>query len=191
MNGYYKVRLKIFFANILFELIVNSIILLVAYFVDKLLLTILFYLPFHIFRVSFPKVFHSKIGKPLTNIISCGMFSCLAYFIAMRLMLPLNISIFSSVVVGMFINYVLYKIQDGLDQKKVKAHSLYELCKMNEEELRTYAVSKKVSEMMVDTLVLKLIYNYRWVDIRKERNYTRRGIDYHKKIIEKKLNIKF
>jgi hypothetical protein len=191
MDAYYKVRLKIFFANILFELIVNSIILIVAYFADKLLLTILFYIPFHTFRVSFPKVYHTKIGTPLMNIMGCGMFSSLCYFIAMRLMLPLCISIFSSVVVGILINHILFKIQDNFDSKKVKAHSLYELCKMSEDELRTYAVSKKLSEMMVDTLVLKLIYNYRWVDIRKERNYTRRGIDYHKKIIEKKLNIKF
>jgi hypothetical protein len=191
MNAYIKVKLKFIAMNIVFELIVNSIILSVAYLCNKLLITIAFYIPFHYFRHAFPKVYHSKIGNPLMNLIGCIIFSCLCYFVAMRLMLPINISIFSSVLVGMLINYTLYKIQDYLDLQLQHNKSLLNLCEMTEEQLRNYAISKGVSEMMVDTLVLKLKYNYRWVDIRKERNYTRRGMDYHKENLEKKLNIRF
>jgi hypothetical protein len=108
----------------------------------------------------------------------------------MKLMLPISVSIFSSVIVGISINYILYRIQDYIDLKKEVAKETINIYKMTEDELRKYAISKHLSEMMVDTLVLKVIHNYRWVDIRNERNYTRTGMDYHKKTIEKKLNIK-
>ena len=52
---------------------------------------------------------------------------------------------------------------------------------MSEEELRQYAQSKGLSEPICDTLVLKIIHNYRWVDIQKERKYSKTAIIYHKK----------
>ena len=142
MTAYTKVRLKIFAMNVIFELIVNSLILLLAFLVDKLLLTILFYLPFHCLRYAFPKVFHAKGGKPIVNLANCIMLSILCYFSAMKLMLPLCISIFSSVVVAILINFVLFKIQDYLDLKKKKAITLFDLCKMSEDDLRAYGISK-------------------------------------------------
>ena len=60
---------------------------------------------------------------------------------------------------------------------------------MSEEELRNYAKSKHLSEMMIDTLVLKVIHNYKWVEIQHERNYSKTAIIYHKKQICKTLNI--
>ena len=108
----------------------------------------------------------------------------------MKLMPTVNISIFFCVLVGAFINFILYKIQDYLDLKKEVAKETINIYKMTEEELRSYARSKHLSEMMIDSLVLKVIHNYRWCEIRTERNYTRTGMDYHKQTIEKKLNIK-
>ena len=61
---------------------------------------------------------------------------------------------------------------------------------MTEEELRNYAKSKHISENMIDTLVLRVIYNYKWVEIQQERNFTKDGIRYHKEQLNKKLNIK-
>ena len=60
-----------------------------------------------------------------------------------------------------------------------------ELYAMSEEELRTFARSKGLSEMIVDTLVLKVIHNYKWIEIQEERNYTKEGIRYHKNRIFK------
>ena len=106
-------------------------------------------------------------------------------------MLPIQISIFSSVLVGILMNYALYKLQDYLDLKKQVAKETINIYKMTEDELRKYAISKHLSEMMIDTLVLKVIHNYRWCEIMEERHYSRTAIKYHKKCIEKQLNIKF
>lgn len=66
-----------------------------------------------------------------------------------------------------------------------------DLYSMTEIELRNYAKSKGLSEPIIDTLVLKIIKNYRWVDIQNELNFTKDGIRYHKEKIIEKLDIKF
>lgn len=190
MTAYTKVRLKIFAINVIFELVVNSLILLLAFLADKLLLTLLFYIPFHCLRYAFPKVFHAKGGKPIVNLANCIMLSCLCYCSAMKLMLPLSISIFSSVLVAALINFILFKIQDYIDLKKKKATTLFDLCKMSEDDLRAYAISKHLSEALVDTLILRLKHNYRWCDIQAEKSYSKDGIRYHKETLQKVLGVK-
>lgn len=185
-----KIKLKLFAFDLTFELIVNSIILTMAYFSNKIVETLFFYLSWRVFRFAVPKIFHFKGKTPLMSILGCMVCSCLVFGVAIQLMLPISISIFLSVLVGILMNFILYKIQDYLDLKKEVAKETINIYKMTEDELRKYAISKHLSEMMVDTLVLKVIHNYRWVDIRNERNYTRTGMDYHKQTIEKKLNIK-
>lgn len=110
--------------------------------------------------------------------------------IATKLMFPVNISIFSSVIVGICINYLLYKAQDYLELKKQVAKQTIDIYKMTEDELRAYARSKCLSEMIIDTLILRVIHNYKWVEIQNERNYTKDGIRYHKEKINKTLGIK-
>lgn len=190
MKAYTKIRLKLFLMAFCFEVVLNSAILFTAYFVDKLLETLLFYVPFHLLRKAVPKVLHIKAKTPLMSILGCAFCSYLCFLVAMKFMIPVNISIFWCVLLGISINYFLYQVQEYIDLKKQVAKETINIYKMTEEELRKYAISKHLSEMMVDTLVLKVIHNYRWVDIRNERNYTRTGMDYHKKTIEKKLNIK-
>ena len=87
----------------------------------------------------------------------------------------------------MLINLALYKIQDYIDLKNKAVNDIYNL---NEEQLRNYAKGKGLSETIIDTLVLRVIHNYRWVDIQKELNYSKDGIRYHKEQISKKLNIR-
>lgn len=190
MQVYAKIRIKMFFLNLIFELLLNGLIFFVAYLCDKLLITALFYIPFHLLRYAFPKIFHARGEKPIVNLLRCVFFSCLCYFSAMKLMIPINISIFSSVIVGIFINYILYKIQDYIDLQRKDCKTLYDLCKMSEDDLRAYAISKHISENMVDTLVLRLKENYRWCEIQAERGYTKDGIRYHKETLQKILGVK-
>lgn len=190
MNAYAKVRLKIFALNLIFELILNGLILLIAYLCDKLLITALFYIPFHSLRYAFPKIFHARGCKPIYNLIHCGLLSTLCYFCAMRLSLPANISIFSGILVGILVNFVLYNAENVIASKRESCKTLYQLCQMTEDDLRAYAISKHIGEAMVDTLVLRLKQNYRWCDIRDERGYTKDGIRYHKETLERILGVK-
>ena len=186
-----KIKLKLFLFDLTFELIVNSVILTIAYFSNKIVETLLFYLAWRVIRFAVPKIFHFKGKTPLMSILGCMVCSCLVFGVAIQLMLPISISIFSSVLVGMLMNFIIYKIQDYLDLKKEVAKETINIYKMTEDELRKYAISKHLSEMMIDTLVLKVIHNYRWCEIMEERRYSRTAIKYHKKCIEKQLNIKF
>lgn len=186
-----KIKLKLFAFDLTFELIVNSIILTMAYFSNKVVETLFFYLSWRVFRFAVPKIFHFKGKTPLMSILGCMVCSCLVFGVAIQLMLPISISIFSSVLVGILMNFILYKIQDYLDLKKEVAKETINIYKMTEDELRKYAISKHLSEMIIDTLVLKVIHNYRWCEIMEERHYSRTAIKYHKKCIEKQLNIKF
>ena len=186
-----KIRLKLFIFDLTFELIVNSIILTMAYFSSKIVETLFFYLAWRVFRFAVPKIFHFKAKTPLMSILGCMVCSCIVFGIAIKFMLPISVSIFSSVLVGILMNTILYKIQDYFDLKKNIAKETINIYKMTEDELRKYAISKHLSEMMIDTLILKVIHNYKWCEIMQERNYSRTAIKYHKKCIENKLYIKF
>lgn len=190
MNAYAKVRLKIFALNLIFELILNGLILFTAYLCDKFLLTVLFYIPFHSLRYAFPKVFHARGCKPIYNLLHCALLSYLCYLVAMKLMLPLNISIFSSVIVGILVNFALYNVENVIANKRESAKTLYQLCQMTEDDLRAYAISKHIGENMIDTLVLRLKHNYRWCEIREARAYSKDGIRYHKETLERILGVK-
>ena len=186
-----RVRLKLFVMDLAFEIVVNSIILIVAWFSNRFIETLLFYISWAMFRYAVPKVFHIKhFKKPLMNVIGCAICSIACFVISIRFMLPISMSIFSSVVVGIWINYILYLLADYRDLRIAKSKNTIDIYKMTENELRNYAHSQGLSEMIVDTLILKVIHNYRWSEISKERNYTKEGVRYHKQRIQKVLNIK-
>ena len=190
MNAYAKIRLKIFALNLTFELIVNGLIFLVAFLCDKVLFTALFYIPFHSFRYAFPKVFHARGCKPIFNLLHCGLLSLLCYCCAMKLSLPLNISIFACVLIGILINFILYKVEDYISMQRKLTKNLYDLCQMSEDDLRAYAISKHIGENMVDTLVLRVKHNYKWCEIQEARAYSKDGIRYHKETLQRVLGIK-
>lgn len=190
MKANTKIKIKLFLLNFIFELIVNSIILFIAFISDKIIETLLFYIVWRVFRFAYPKIFHCKLNTPLMSIVGCLFCSILCFMVATKLMFNISISIFSSVIVGICINYLLYKAQDYLELKKQVAKQTIDIYKMTEDELRAYAISKGLSEMIIDTLILRVIHNYKWVEIQNERNYTKDGIRYHKEKINKTLGIK-
>ena len=184
-----KIRMEKFFLNLAFELFVNGAIITIAYFLNRIIEILCFYLCWSVFREAVIKVFHFKANKPIFSILGCAICSIACFVVAMRFVLPIGMSIFSSVLLGIWINYILYCIANYRDLLREKSKNTVDVYKMNEDDLRAYARSKGLSEMIVDTLVLKVIYNYRWVEIQNERNYTKDGIRYHKERINKVLNL--
>lgn len=189
MKATTKIKLKLFLVKSAFEIVINSSILSIAFLSGKFIETLFFYISWLIFRLCVPKVFHIRNRSPLMNIVGCLFYSIFLYILSLKLMLPISISICSSVLVGIFINYCLYKIQDYIDIKKQLLNKVKDVYAMTEDELRTYARSKQLSEMIIDTLILKVIHNYKWVEIMAERNYSKTAIRYHKKQICKCLKI--
>ena len=185
-----KIKLKIFIFDLLFEIAMWSGIIASAILHDRIIETIFFYLCWLAFRFIFPKEYHYRHSKkPIYNILGCLLWTNIIFWIVIPNMFPLGTSIFASVVASLFVNTILYKFQDYLDLKKQVGNNTIDIYSLSEEELRNYAKSKGLGEMMIDTLVLKVIYNYKWTEIQSERNYSRSAIKYHKKRINQNLNI--
>lgn len=191
MSAYTKIKIKLFLMDFIFNAIICSVIFLIAYMQDKIFLTIMFYISWLAFRYAVPKIFHYKFSnKPIMNLLGCMFWSIFVFFVAINNLLPLGVSLFSSVLMSIGINFILYKIQDYIDIKHEIGNSTINLYSMSEEDLRNYAKSKHISEQMIDTLILRVIHNYKWVEIQQERNFTKDGIRYHKEQLNKKLNVK-
>lgn len=170
--------------RILTYLLFIGVLFCYAWFINKVIPCCGLLVGYTAIRWCFPTTWHSQ------KTLSCICYSIIIFCICTTLCLPIGVSLLWSVVVSLILTYCLYHYQNLCDKIINNVTEKEKIYAMTEEELRNYAKSKGLSEMMVDTLILRIIHNYRWVEIRKERNYTRRGIDYHKKIIEKKLNIK-
>lgn len=114
-----------------------------TYFSSKLIEAIFLFISYITLRYAYPKTWHSK------NFYVCIFFSILSFWIALPLTAPLSISLFSSVIIGSLIGFILYKVQDYVDTKlevielnktiiinntiSLKALSEYDLCKLCKE----------------------------------------------------------
>lgn len=118
MSPLTKVKLKLFIFNLLFDLTMFLIIGFCAYFNHKIKETVLFYIAWINLRYVFPKVFHFKQSrKPILNVLGCLVCSALIFIFTIPHIAPLHISLFSSITISAFINFLLYKIQCYLDYK--------------------------------------------------------------------------
>lgn len=149
----------------------------VAYFNGVLLEGIVLFLSFQAIRYAFPTTYHNK-----ESFYMCMAITFVSIWLCAPKVLPFSYSLFSCLFTATLVAWYAWYYQDKKDKM---------LFNMSEEQLRRYAASKGVSELMCDTLVLKLIKNYRWCEIQAERTYTKDGIRYHRETLEKKLKIKF
>lgn len=150
-------------------------------------------------RRVFDKQFHFH------KVAYCLMLTLTIIWLSIPTILPLSISLLSSIIVAFIICLIGYLVADRIDKieynkelnKQIDTLLLQldelnniKIFSMTEDELRSFARSKGLAETMCDTLVLKVIHNYRWVDIQRELNFTKDGIRYHKEQIIKKLGLK-
>lgn len=190
MSVYTKIKIKLFMFDMIFNLIMWASIIACALLFNKIIETFFFYICWNVFRSAYPKEYHYKhSSKPIINVLGCLFWTNVIFWVVISNILPITTSIFISVVLGMVINFALYKFQDYLDLKQEIANQTNNIYEMTEDELRIYARSKHLPEVMVDTLVLKVIHNYKWSEIMAERNYSKTAIRYHRKQINRYLSI--
>lgn len=184
---------------ILIRLTVLVSSLVPAIILHKYVEAVAFYFCHWFIREQFPKQYHHIVPAMCRTITACVMFFGISF------MLPLELSLISVIPICYFISWVVFvkktsddfeikceELENDIEQLIVdlKRYQQIDVYKMTEEELRTYAQSKGLSEVICDTLVLRIIKHYRWVDIETERNFTKEGIRYHKEQIIKKLGFK-
>lgn len=150
-------------------------------------------------REQFPEQYHHIVAAICRNI------TAIVLFFGISFTLPFELSLLSAVPICYFTSWIgcikverdAFEIQtDELENKvarlimNLKRYKQIDLYKMSEEELRQYAQSKGLSETICDTLILRIKHAYRWVDIERERNFSKEGIRYHKEQIIEKLGFK-
>ena len=184
-----KHRIKLPISFYLFRysayLLIFACIFTFGYLTDKLVASIYLFIAYISLRYLFPKTWHSK------SFLRCIFWSIVSFFVAIELTPELSVSILASIVVGIIFDAILHKVSDYCDLVRDKAQFACDMIyQMNEEELRLYAKMKGLSEVMIDTLILRVLHNYKWVEIQNERAYSKTAIRYHKQVIEKTLKIK-
>lgn len=173
-------------------------VFIVATIFNKYWEAICFLIAFFSLRYKFDTTYHSD------SIVLCMTFTIGIFALSIILCPSIHTYIFGSILFAYLDCFALWFIQDRKEQIErnkyldmqlynvmcdLKEYQKIDLWKMNETELRQFAKSKGLSENICDTLVLKVIHNYRWVDIQRELNYTKDGIRYQKERIIEKLGI--
>lgn len=153
---------------------------------------------FFALRYKFDKTYHcSSTGL-------CTFVSISIFWLAIPVEMRIEYSLFFGTIVAFIICFICYLVQCYADNanlisdkdfqisalcKELKKYQAIDLYAMSEDDLRKYARSKGLSENIIDTLILKIVHGYRWIDIMNERNYSKTAIRYHKKQIIEKLSI--
>lgn len=153
---------------------------------------------FFALRYKFDKTYHcSSTGL-------CTFVSISIFWLAIPVEMRIEYSLFFGTIVAFIIGFICYLVQCYADNanlisdkdcqisalcKELKKYQAIDLYAMSEDDLRKYARSKGLSENIIDTLILKIVHGYRWIDIMNERNYSKTAIRYHKKQIIEKLSI--
>lgn len=119
---------------------------LFAFLLDKHIEAIFLFVTYVCVRYRFPKTFHHK------NTYWCVFWSILSFWLCILTILPIHLSILSSVVVGLLLCYILYKVQDAIDIKEENARlkeeintkKEFSLYSCSREEFETYCLEHKV-----------------------------------------------
>ena len=188
MNPYTKIKIKLFLFDFIFNLIIFLAIGVIAYFKNKILETIFFYICWLGLRYVFPKIFHYRQSKtPMGNLLGCMFWSIVIFDIAIENVLPLSISLFSSVIISFGINYILYIIQEYIDFKTKSERTIMELTK---DELLGYMENSLLSAEEKDAIQYYVIDKMKGERFYNAMGYSKRqSLRIYKSVVSKINNL--
>lgn len=191
-------NIRSFIKTLPYHILVMGSVFIIATIFNKYIEAVCFLTAFFSLRYKFDTTYHSD------SIVICMTLTISIFSLSIIICPPIYMYILVAILFAYIDCLCLWFIQDWLNQKEynrildaqlydvmceLKEYKKIDIFKMNEKELRQFAQSHGLSETMCDTLVLKIIHNYRWVDIQKQLNFSKDGIRYHKEKIIEKLNI--
>lgn len=177
---------KIFKNKYLRNIYLQAIGLFILFAIPVIVISILFHKPIELvflfvsfvgLRYTFPKTFHSTKYK-------CIFYSIMMFTGMLFIVLPITLSLISSVFVACFSCYILYVIKDYQDLKEKSAKTLKE---MTQEEFEQHCKHKNLT--IQETMIADCIYRQ---DLKGETlyntiGYSRRQSKRIRKTIRKKL----
>ena len=110
-----------------------------AYFNYKIIESIFLFVAYLVLRYAFPKTFHHN------NFYKCIFWSIATFWVAIPNTMPITLSLFSSVLIGFVITFILYKVEDYVETKiALKEYTDKTIWVMDENELRQYCRLKGI-----------------------------------------------
>lgn len=150
----------------------------------KYIETAFLFLAFISLRYCFPKTFHSK------SVYRCVFYSIVVFWVGIPHTLPIAVSLFSSVLIGFAITYILYKIADYVDCKetllKLTSKTIWQ---MEENELADYCYAKGIRGDMLEFVIMKVVYQMQFSEIGKKLGYAVDTLKDWSPICKRKLGI--
>lgn len=178
-----KVKLKNFIKKQLGQyLLVIAFVSFCAWLFDKPFEAIMFCVAHIVVRRVFDKQYHCGTTSMCTSL------TLTIAFFGIATILPVAISLLSTIPIACFISWIGYIAQDRIDLLKQRKHE--EIFMMTEEQLRELGRKNELSDIQQDILVHRLIDRWKISQICEYRKYGRTTIKYHIGEIKKKLNIK-
>lgn len=151
---------------------------------QKYIETAFLFVAFISLRYCFPKTFHSK------SVYRCVFYSIVVFWIGIPHTLPIAISLFSSVIIGFIITFILYKIADYVDYKerlfKLESKTIWQ---MTENELADYCYAKGIRGDMLEFVIMKVVYQMQFAEIGKKLGYAVDTLKDWSPICKRKLGI--
>lgn len=125
---------------------------------NKIIISILFYPSHYVIRSRFEKQYHCKHSKRGIAILMCLWLSCTISFFAIMAILPLTVSLLSTIPVCYFIGWVGYIAQDRIDCKiRLKQLETKPVYEMNRDELLDYCFAKGIRNEMAEFVLMVMI----------------------------------
>lgn len=147
--SYLKSNTYTVYCAIIFFIITYGSILIGAYFLDMMIEASISVIAFHIFRHYDENTFHAKTS------IKCWTVSLISFLILLKLALPIQQSIFVSVILSYLLTKVMYYIQEFIDMKLRDKN--VDILKPIEE----YTLDELKSEFSdIEEAYIKAVYDY-------------------------------
>lgn len=125
---------------------------------EKIIVSILYYISHYVIRSKFEKQYHCKHSKRGVAILMCLWLSCTISFFAIIAILPLRLSLLSTIPVCYFIGWLGYIAQDRIDcrvrLKQLETKSIFE---MDRNELLDYCFAKGIRNDMAEFVIMVMI----------------------------------
>lgn len=178
-----KVKLKNFIKKQLGQyLLVIAFVSFCAWLFDKPFESVMFCIAHIVVRRVFDKQYHCGTTSMCTSL------TLTIAFFGIASILPVAISLLSTIPISCFISWVGYIAQDRIDLLKHRKQE--EIFMMTEEQLRELGRKNELSDIQQEILVHRLIDRWKISQICEYRKYGRTTIKYHIGEIKRKLNLK-
>lgn len=186
-----KLDFKLKLLSTLFNILVFLGIGFCAFVNQKYIECAILLIAFVSLRYAYPTTYHSK------SFWLCLLWSIMIFVLFLPNVLPLYLSILFGILVGCIVDFILYKIQEAVDNNdkienlvaKLKEYQNIDLYNMQENDLRQYGASKQLSEVQQDILCMRVLQHLKISEICQYYHYGRSTIKYHIAEIKKKLDI--